>query len=459
MTLVRYDFEGGTNGASQTTSNTGATLVSTTGGTAKFATAAALNGSLGGQFVSTSGTAVLTRFLPSSTSKTMAYSFAFSIPAIPVDVGHTVMVATLRRSTGPALRFQVDNNARFSLNDADNTASLQFVTPTNGTIVAGTKYRVEALVVVGTTSSNSSVKVNVYEGNDTSTPLSAQFVSTTFNLGTTEIVASDVGCINNIASGYTVNIDDVSFNAGGTTEIGPNNTSSAPAVTPGGTQYVQAGTSVTLTATGTDSDGTVTTLTGAFTASPGTAPTLSGGASGTGTATASLTQTCTPTDPGTYVWTATATDNSSLTGTGATTMYVYPASNADTNIVSVTGSSWANTGGAASLAAAVTDANDATYAKSPDGPNGELLTITCGPIGAGSLDFYLKGKTTASSPTVTRTVKVYKSDGTTLIYTATPYALTASLVETHISVDSTGLDMVPALSDRVGLVVTVSDQV
>jgi hypothetical protein len=224
----------------------------------------------------------------------------------------------------------------------------------------------------------------------------------------------------------------------------------APSVSAGSTQTVVSGTAVSLTATATDSDGTVSTLTAAI--SGPTTPTLTGTATGTGTASASLTQTATLSTPGVYTWTATATDNSGASTPASTTIYVYAASGVSSDPLSVTPGTWSNVGGAATALAAITDTNTGTYLESPAGPtSANTVRITLPPQGPGALTIYVEGYYNAG--TLTRTLTLFKADGTTAVDT-TSYALPSADAE---QAWNPSITTIPAVTDRQALILQLAD--
>lgn len=187
----------------------------------------------------------------------------------------------------------------------------------------------------------------------------------------------------------------------------------APVVTPSAAIDRTASTSVSVGATAAVSGDTISTMTGAFTILPSgvSAPALTGTATGTGTASASLTQTFTPTVAGWYGWTATATGASSaLSGTGLQMIYVAPVVGDPVPKRGATTSGYTNVGGAANLAAALGDSNDATYAESPSGPtSAAYVDEFYGPYGMSGIKYNPKLiKVGADAMTVT--VYLYKSN-------------------------------------------------
>jgi hypothetical protein len=113
------------------------------------------------------------------------------------------------------VRIYYDNSNRVVLDGATATGFI----PAHTGLTPGVKYRLAVLVVVGTTTTGQ-VRTNLYLDNST-TAIGSQFVSTAFNAGTGAITAADVGIVNQIATVASVSVDDVRFNDGSTTEIGP----------------------------------------------------------------------------------------------------------------------------------------------------------------------------------------------------------------------------------------------
>lgn len=214
MTLQTYDFEAGTDGAALTAALTQASQVTLNGGSGTFDAAAAQNGNLGAKFTNVAGSAALARFSATAANTTMAFEFAFTAPATPAS-GMSPTIATLRSATGPSVRIYYDNLNRICFDEATATG----FQPAHTGLTPGTKYRLAVLVVVGT-STTGQVRSNLYLDN-TTTPIGSQFVTTAFNAGTTAITAADIGIVNNAGAAHTMRFDDIRFNDGSTTEIGP----------------------------------------------------------------------------------------------------------------------------------------------------------------------------------------------------------------------------------------------
>lgn len=240
---------------------------------------------------------------------------------------------------------------------------------------------------------------------------------------------------------------------------------SAPTVTADAAIDRVASASVSVHASASVSGDLISTLTGAFTVLPPgvTAPTLTGSATGTGTTSANLTQTFTPTVAGWYGWTATATGSSSgLSSTGLQMVYVSPVVGDPVPVRSVTSVGYSNIGGAASLLAALTDANDATLAESPSSPTGtSRVDVFMGPYGASGIKFNPKGVKVGADVT-TRTVALYKSTQAGVrtgspVY-STSYTLSTTAATPDVIVDGAGLAAL-STADRREVCWSISDVV
>lgn len=347
-------------------------------------------------------------------------------------------------------------NAGFSVADVTmqlNTSSNFVVKNAAGTnlyssspVDSATRYRVEVQMDSGTTTSNGTINVQVFEGEST-TPLFQTTNSGNTNAGAgSGVVRPGFGL--NQSQTVDITISDVKFVTGTLTPIGPA-ANAAPSVTVGADQTVSPGT-VTLTATATD-DGTIASLTGAWVTLPDgvSAPTLTGSATGTGTASASLTQTATLTEPGVYAWSATATDDDGATGTDGTVITVQATT---VGMASVTDNSgaWTNEGGATDLAAAVSDGSATTYAESPDNPSGAAMTFAAKDYLADSGDITIQFK--ADGTQAGRSITVELLQGTTVVATTTKTLTTTATAYTYSLTSGENA----AVTDRTNLSVRVT---
>jgi hypothetical protein len=313
MTLVTYNAETGTQGTTLTTANSGANTVAIgTGCTATFDSQAAAHGNLGYWFVTASGQQNLARFMASAANLQMAFEGSFIVPATP---SASRQIMTLRSATGPAFKLVWTTSNFLQIQDAAGSNSVT----TNNTLVPGTVYRVAVLLTVAT-STTGHFSVNIYEGDSTTPRNGTPYTSTTYNLGTGAIVGGDFGGVGALTGTLTVGWDDIRFNDGATSEIGPVVTTKQGSGA--GTVAFTAAASGTATRTGSGA-GTV-----AFTGSAAGVRTPRGTASGTvhytGTATGSRpvqghgagTVTFTATAAGQATHKGSATASVVFTGTG-----------------------------------------------------------------------------------------------------------------------------------------------
>lgn len=247
MTLKHYDLEAGTEGAAATTANTGAAQVTLNAGTAVFNATSSHNGTMGVTLTGpATGSDAVMRFNANAENLNMSYSVGVSINTLPTV---NTMMFTLRHATGIAFRCYVAPNGHILIDGAVASTVLD----TGIDMVAGAKYRVEVIAKVGTTTTNGVVTVALYDKNS-STPLAPSTQSSTFNLGTTAIVASDILA----AAGRTIRFDDVRFDDGKTAGLGPVTTVQPPTTSAPPEQTVDAGHTIALAGTETDAHGNIT---------------------------------------------------------------------------------------------------------------------------------------------------------------------------------------------------------
>jgi hypothetical protein len=453
MTLRKFTFEGGTNGANIAT--TGAATGDTnwglvnkgTGSTAVYSSTSPMHGSLCGLLTPGSGAACELRWNDWTTATSLTASWYVNWSSAPADNEEFFRVAY-----GSGSRVLSGILAASSKISLQNAAATIFWTSTAG-LSSATWYRFEAYAKYGASTTTGEAEFAYYLG-DSATPVQAMTRVTNQNMGTAAITGLYIGKTAGAGTSTApFSLDSVQANDNGTTFIGPYTvTNAAPVVTAGGTQTVVSGTSVTFAFSATDNV-SVTSLTGAVTG-PAT-PTLTGTATGTGTASASYAPTATFTTPGQYTVTATASDGT-LTGTAATTVYVYATSGTSADPVSIGTTVWTTTGAGSALAAITGTAAPSTkYVETPAGPTGQTLPITLAPQGAGALNIYVEGYYNAGA--LTRTLTLYKADGTTQIDTIS-YATPSADTEYNWAVSTTQMNsFAPATTDRQALTLTIAD--
>jgi hypothetical protein len=210
-----------------------------------------------------------------------------------------------------------------------------------------------------------------------------------------------------------------------TISLRPGNLS--PVVSAGTDQVVQAGATVSMVGTATDPDGTVASTVWSFNAASGSAypaggsaPSLTGGTTLTPTWTA-------PALAGDYILRLRVTDNNTPTA-GVTDSYVTVTVTTTTSFPSavISAGTFTNVGGAASIAAALSDSSDSTYAESAAGPSGDTLEVEHRPtpVGAKTVEYDLQSS--AASPTTSWLVELMQ--GSTLIRSWTETAVGTTII-------------------------------
>lgn len=439
MTLKIANFEAGPQDGSVTTANEPNinTVSAGAGGSITFDAAMAAAGSYGAKFTCGTSAGCLLRSNPATASDQVSTTLIITGPSATPTQNLSVVQLRSASATPLTIRWSTLNNLQ--LLDAANTVLATLVTG----VTFGAKYRISLVVNRAT----GAATVKVYAGTST-TVLGSYTAASGTNLGADPVNSVGVGFNQTMTTSLTMGVDYLATNDGSSAEIGPPAANNAPTADAGASQYVAAGQTVTLTGTGTDSDGTIASRAWTCTAYPGaSAPTITNGTQATATAVLA--------DAGRYTFHHTVTDNQGLTGSSDVVEYAYAGSNTPVKVYSVTPGVWANGGGAASVTAALNDADVNTYAQSPDNPAGEQLRAVLNPLGLGAINLLVSGY--AATGTVTRTVTLYKEDGTSVIYTES-WTLPATDATRTVSVDPVGLALIPNLADRRALVVTVADK-
>lgn len=434
MALRTFDFEG-TNGATLTQTNM--TLQGT--GTAIHSTADAVVGGTGGRCTASDGLTRFARCTADTAADIMAWSPYVRTPQTtpPADLS----LATLRNASGVAVRLVYTTAGVLALSGVSGGyRNLATGVPLN------TMVRVEALF----NRTAGSVTAKAYTGAGFTTQIGSTFtLGSGFDAGTAAFSASDVGAITAMTPGAIVGFDYLRMEDGRTTEFGPPPAASPPTaaivVTPD--VYPKTGDTVTVSSTGSAAgSGSLTAYAWSTTEIPPGASSVSFSAPTGASATFA------PTAGGLYKIRLTVTQTDAQTDTEDVTIYVHEASNTDVKVYGQASATlWTNEGGAASVTAALNDASQATWAQSPEDPTNQPLALIMNPFGPGTIDLDVEGDWEVGA--VTRTVNIYKEDGTTSVDTET-WALTDAIATRTISVDTAPI---PALSDRRALRVTILD--
>lgn len=303
MSLLKYPFAG-TSGTAIATANSAFSLVQTGGSaSATYQSGAAFDGLTGGRFVSDGTNQALANAPLAAAATTAAYSAAVKIPS-SVPGADFIFAAVYDTSGARILQLVYKANGNVATNDKANT---QITVMTAAQATASTYFRFE-IVVTAISATAGAFTVRAY--NAANTQVGSTATSSTANLGTVAMSYLRAGALS--APAKTIDVDSIQTNDGASAEIG-RWVNVAPTVTPGATQSVQVGSTVTLSATATDSDGIVVSV--AWTEDSGpTTPTISNATSTTASFVAA--------SAGTYNMRMTATDDFGATGYGVQTITV-----------------------------------------------------------------------------------------------------------------------------------------
>lgn len=196
-----------------------------------------------------------------------AYIYFESLPTTS-----TMAIATIINTNGgvPVATLAYFNSRLVVQDNAASGFLTTFPTP----IEAGQWYRIEMQIVVGTTTSNGTVRAAYYL-HDSTTPVDPVFLTTTADTTTATVFRSRIGK-QTAAPAVDMFIDNFAFNLGSSDPIGPYvpPANTPPTANAGPDQTVEPWSEVTLNGSGsTDPDGSITSYT--WTQTAGTPVTLS----------------------------------------------------------------------------------------------------------------------------------------------------------------------------------------
>lgn len=474
-----YDYEG-LDGAAATAAS--AEVFQTPGSNTTHSQAMAVHGGTGIQFlVNTTQVSVLDHTStqtpnPFAASPQQEIRAAITLPVGGVAVDNTT-IGTIYGAVGSTVisRIMMDINGTIKVTDVGN--SHIFTLPTNMSAYYGTKVAFHLLYDTGTTNINGSIKFRFHASpNDAfGTFVSEINSSGSVNLGSDTGTAYPIVRLRwGIATSQaltapatkTMGVDYTQIKSESVAySLGAPPAGTAPTANAGPDQYGQAGTFTYTDGGSVAGSGSITGY--AWTViefPPGTAnPSLSAPSGSTGTVTV---------QPGRTVLQLIVTNSSGIASPADTIfIWAYPASNVNVQVYKAPNgaSNWTNEGGAASITAALNDTSVATNAKSPTSPVNEPLPAIMCPYGPGSITLNVEG--VAIDAVVNRTITMYKEDGTTVIGTLGPFALpvitaanaanpallAAAVAVATLTIGSTGLAAVAAISDRRALRWIASD--
>lgn len=295
-------------------------------------------------------------------------------------------IASFRSTSGTAATIALSTARRLKV--LSSTGATLFTGSVDVPTIVDT--RVEAICTPGTTTTGQ-LTFAWYLGD--STLAQETWTTSTGNFGTLPIAAARFGRTGAVASAWDFYLDDLAFEYSPVGFIGPVGANVPPNVTVGPTitlAHTGAAQAVALTSSATD-DGTIASYAwDVVVRSSGTTtkPTITNASSANASSTV--------THPGRYDFTVTVTDTQGGAATGTITVYVTTASPKVSGLASNAGA-WTNQGGAASLAAALADASDATFVRSPATPSSEaIVRFWLDPMPVlGGLDLTLRDKLAA----------------------------------------------------------------
>lgn len=377
MTRFNNTAEGQTSGTAATASNSGGgsgtafgQVVIGTGCSIIYSNGQAAHGTNSYLFTAASGQNCYAYYATGTTAcETLRfYRYYTGAPSAEITiakiyVGSTVVMALCINASG-TLRVR----------DATNASPISGSNAIGAAQTAGTWYRYEVQLIVGTTSSNGYVLVNAYVGDGT-TPV-ATFTSLIWNSGTTDFDHVYYGRSTGAAVSDATYYDDLAADDGLAqgTLIGPVGANIPPSITMGADQTVQITHLATVTATGHDTDGTIASYAWSVLSKPT--------GSGSQTLSGATTATCTftPTNTGLYVMQCVITDNGGATATGVLNVFV-PSGTITVIGVQNNLDSWVNTGGAVDIPTALSDSSDTTYVAAPPSPvSATVLDLFLAPL-------------------------------------------------------------------------------
>lgn len=142
-----------------------------------------------------------------------AFRGYFKVDAYPSS---TVGIANFRQPSSNCSEVQITSTGRVRITSLTGEIYLSAI----NTFLLGTTVRIEAVAWAGTTSSNGILEVDLYDGDGTAPFVS--FATASTNMGTTQISDFRWGKITTTGSPiYTVWVDDVAYEDGRTTFLGP----------------------------------------------------------------------------------------------------------------------------------------------------------------------------------------------------------------------------------------------
>lgn len=424
MALKRHTFEGATDGAAITGTESGSgdalSFLVNGGGSILATTAQAMHGTKSAKHTPASGQPSYYTVSGLSGAGLASRLFVY-FTALP-----TSDLWLLRNGTGGGVRTSmvlITGGGKFRLTDTTSASTGIFTASSN--FPTSQWVRLDMWSQVGATNTTGSLKAAYFLG-DSTTAVSGgdstvSVTPGTQNLGTTSNQTTvDFGKYDSSTYTTVFYTDDPTWDDAATTYVGSN---TAPVATAGAAQTVAASTAFSLPWTATDADGNSLTYTA--TADPGN-PTSLGSLTVGGTAPNKTVTGTAPSTAGKYLVNVKCNDGVVDSNTAVLTLYVTSTTSVPSSVVGST--NWtASTG---TIIGCLTDANQSTYAQSPSNPSAESLTVqmTPFPIGATSDTISYEFSQDVSSPARSLTVTLYQTSGGSSIASKTEGTITTSVV-------------------------------
>jgi hypothetical protein len=405
-----------------------------------FSTAQKAHGSMSYLFTTKPSDTSYVQWTLTGSHSSTAIRFYFYTTTTPST---TAIIAQVRNGS-QAAQIALGSDLRLRVQNAISTDLTGASGANWGSISTNTWYRIEMIVTKGTTTSNGRIQAAVFLLDNTTAISGMTLDNNATNTGTIDFTQVRFGR----AGGAATSADQVyymdDFAAQDTSSyLGPAGANIKPVVVPSATNvYVIKGNSGTFGWTDSDADGTIASRTVTHVSGPDN-PSLS-----SPTAT---TRSATYTTQGTHAYEVYATDDDGA-DSDVQTIYVHVTDTMSrpTSVVANSGP-WTNQGGAGSIQAALADASDATFARTPENPAGSALTLGNAPLGVGPVRVTTRGRQSGVGLTVTRTVELM--EGATIIATRT-VVLTSSWADHTWTTTSSETS---AIVERKNLYVRITD--
>jgi hypothetical protein len=428
MTLRKFTFEGGTNGANIAT--TGAATGDTnwglvnkgTGSTAVYSSTSPMHGSLCGLLTPGSGAACELRWNDWTTATSLTASWYVNWSSAPADNEEFFRVAY-----GSGSRVLSGILAASSKISLQNAAATIFWTSTAG-LSSATWYRFEAYAKYGASTTTGEAEFAYYLG-DSATPVQAMTRVTNQNMGTAAITGLYIGKTAGAGTSTApFSLDSVQANDNGTTFIGPYVPAgnAAPVAVAGAVQNVTTSTA-TLTATATDDVSIASFACTLLDSSGVTSPSIgTGTVTGAGTPSASVSFPITGLVAGVHRFNITATDGGSPALTSATVIGQINYTSTAPVYRSVTAATYTVIGGGTALAAIQAATPSTRYLNSSAPPGGGTGSIAYQPLSPSPVPVPFSVQARASDAVTPVSITVYLKMGGTVIATRGPFTLTTT---------------------------------